>query len=80
MLHPSHGGCAGTNHAADFEISDPRVAYVQPAQAVALTIVDLLCDDAREARRILGAYRAPMTHDAYLQHMRGLARTDRFDY
>jgi amidohydrolase len=80
MLHPSHGGCRGTNHAADFEISDPRIAYVQPAQAVASTIVDLLCDDAREARRILGAYQAPMTHDAYLRHMRGLARTERFDY
>src|SRR5204862_79959 len=40
MLHPSHGGCSGTNHAADFLVSDHYVAYVQPAKAVAHTIVD----------------------------------------
>lgn len=73
MLHPSHGGCRGTNHAADFEISDPYVAYVQPAKAIAHTIVDLLADDAREARRILSAYRAPMSRPQYLAHMRALA-------
>jgi len=80
MLHPSHGGCRGTNHAADFEIANPQVAYVQPAKAVAHTIVDLLSDDAAEARRILSQYRAPMTKDQYLSHMRGLARSERFDY
>jgi amidohydrolase len=73
MLHPGHGGCRGTNHAADFEISDARVAYVQPATAIAHTIVDLLSDDAAEARRILSAYRPPMTRERYLAHMRGLA-------
>ncbi|HEY3058773.1 MAG TPA: amidohydrolase, partial [Chloroflexota bacterium] len=78
MLHPSHGGCRGTNHAADFEIADPLVAYVQPAKAIAHTIVDLLSNDAAEARRILAGHRPPMTKDQYLQHMRGLAQTVRF--
>ena len=80
MLHPSHGGCKGTNHAADFEIADPLVAYVQPAKAIAHTIVDLLSNDAAEARRILAGYRAPMTRDQYLAHMRGLAGTARYDH
>jgi amidohydrolase len=73
MLHPSHGGCRGTNHAADFEIDDPYVAYVQPAKAIAHTIVDLLADDAAEARRVLHGFRPRMTRANYLTHMRGLA-------
>jgi hypothetical protein len=76
MLHPSHGGCAGTNHAADFVVSDPYVAYVQPAKAVAHTIVDLLADDAAEARRVLGAFKPRMSRDEYLAHMRALQRTE----
>ena len=53
VLHPSHGGCVGTNHAADFQIHDPDVAYVTPAKAMAWTIVDLLSDDATQARQVL---------------------------
>ena len=42
VLHPTHGGCAGVNHAASFRITDPQVAYVRPAIALAWTIADLL--------------------------------------
>jgi hypothetical protein len=80
MLHPSHGGCRGTNHAADFEIADAYVAYIQPAKAIAHTIVDLLRDDAAEARRILAGYQAPMTRDGYLAHMRGSYQRSAFSY
>ncbi len=79
MLHPSHGGCKGTNHAADFFIEDPNVAYVQPAKAVAHTIVDLLTDNGVEARRVLQAFQPRMSREQYLQHMRGLARTQRYE-
>jgi metal-dependent amidase/aminoacylase/carboxypeptidase family protein len=78
VLHPGHGGCSGTNHAADFLIADPYVAYVQPAKAVAHTIVDLLADGAAEAQRVLREFTAKMTRQEYLAHMRALAGTERF--
>jgi amidohydrolase len=78
MLHPSHGGCVGTNHAADFEIQDPAIAYLKPATALAWTIVDLLSDDAAHARQVLGSFQPRLTRDAYLAYMRGLARTERY--
>jgi amidohydrolase len=78
MLHPGHGGCTGTNHAADFLIDDPNVAYVVPAKAVAQTVVDLLTNDAAEARRVLRAFKPRMSKGQYLSHMRGLARVERF--
>ena len=78
VLHPSHGGCSGTNHAADFLIADPQVAYIQPAKAMAWTIVDLLSNDAAEARRVLASFKPRMTRDQYLAHMRSLARTESY--
>lgn len=78
VLHPSHGGCSGTNHAADFLIADPLVAYVQPAKAMAWTVVDLLANDAVEAQRVLRTFKPKMTRDQYLAHMRTLSRTERY--
>jgi amidohydrolase len=80
VLHPSHGGCTGTNHAADFAIADLQAAYVTPAKALAWTIVDLLAEKAAEARRVLSNFRPRLTREQYLAHMRGLARTDRTAY
>jgi len=73
VLHPSHGGCSGTNHAADFHIADPQVAYIQPAVAMAWTIIDLLSDGATEARRVLSSFTPRLTKAEYLTHVRGLA-------
>jgi amidohydrolase len=79
VLQPSHGGCVGTNHAADFEIADPRPAYVTPAKAIAWTVVDLLHGDAREARHVLEAFRPRLTKAQYFETMRGLSRVETFD-
>lgn len=79
VLHPSHSGCSGTNHAADFRVSDPLTAYITPAKAMACTIVDLLADDAAAAHQVLADYKPRFTRDQYLAHMRGLARVERHD-
>lgn len=78
VLHPSHGGCVGTNHAADFQIQDPEVAYVAPAKAMAWTIVDLLADNAAHAQQVIHHFQPRLTRATYLAHMRSLARTERY--
>ena len=78
VLHPSHGGCVGTNHAADFQIQDPDVAYLSPAKAMAWTIVDLLADNAAHAQQVLHHFQPRLTRATYLAHMRSLARTERY--
>jgi len=78
VLHPSHGGCTGINHAADFQVHDLDVAYVVPAKAMAWTIVDLLSDNAAQARQVLANFQPRLTREAYLAYMRGLARTERY--
>ncbi|MBV8074489.1 MAG: amidohydrolase [Candidatus Eremiobacteraeota bacterium] len=77
VLHPSHGGCAGENHTIDFKITDPNVAYVLPAKALASTIVDLLADGAAEARRVMASFKPKLSRDDYLATMRAFTRVER---
>jgi hypothetical protein len=66
-------------HGDDFTIVDRDVAYLAPAKAMAMTIVDLLADDARRARHVLDDYRPRMEKAEYLRFMRGLARQERIE-
>lgn len=68
------GGTRGTGHGADYFIADPEMAYITPAKAAAMTIIDLLAGGAERGRQVLAAYDPPMTRDGYLAFMRGLAR------
>jgi amidohydrolase len=79
VLHPYMGGASGSGHGADYAITDPRLAYVEPAKQLALMAIDLLWGDAGEARRILGEFEPRMTREEYLAFQRGLARRERFD-
>ncbi|MEW6399536.1 MAG: amidohydrolase [Bacillota bacterium] len=57
-IHPSIGGVAGRAHARDFRVVDPEMAYVVPAQAMAMTVVDLLAGEAAVASGILADFRS----------------------
>jgi len=78
-LHPYMGGATGMTHAANFQITDPQLAYLAPAKALALTAVDLLWGNAETARDILARYKPRMTKTEYLAFQRGLKRRDLFD-
>jgi amidohydrolase len=65
-------GCTGTGHGADFRISDYDLAYIIPAKVAVMTIIDLLCNDADQARSILAAYKPAMTLSQYLCFIRSL--------
>jgi metal-dependent amidase/aminoacylase/carboxypeptidase family protein len=79
LVHPSAGGCSGLMHGADFAIVDRELAYLNPARAMAMTVIDLLADGATQARRLLDGYRPALTRAQYLELMRGLAREERFE-
>ena len=72
VLHPCVGGAKGSLHTAQFEVVDYEAAAVLPAKLMAMCVVDLLADDAREARRVKAAYKPNMTKAEYLKMMAGL--------
>ncbi|OWZ84119.1 amidohydrolase [Natranaerobius trueperi] len=71
-IHPYVGGVEGKAHARDYKITDPTMAYVIPAKAMACMIIDLLWDDAREAKNIKEYYQPQYTKEDYLKMWRSL--------
>ncbi|MBV9135096.1 MAG: hypothetical protein JO318_20480 [Chloroflexi bacterium] len=77
-VHPYAGGASGAGHGADYRIDDYRKAVLNPAKVMAMTAIDLLADDAREAKRIKAEFKPQMTKDAYLSYLRRLSTTTLF--
>ena len=77
-LQPYNGGASGAAHGADYTITDPDVFYLNPAKTMAMTVVDLLYDDAQVAKGILGAGEPPMTREDYLAFLRKMSRVEEY--
>ncbi|MDA1258925.1 MAG: peptidase dimerization domain-containing protein, partial [Chloroflexi bacterium] len=81
VLHPYVAAADGTGHGIDYIISDYRRAVVDSAITLALTVVDLLSDNAAKAREVLATHSPAMTRSEYVKsqvdrlrkvHYRGL--------
>jgi amidohydrolase len=66
-LHPFIKAGKGKLHTEDFVIEDPQLAYVESAKGMAMTVVDLLYDGAREGLSIKADYKARYTKEEYLK-------------
>lgn len=73
-LHPFIGGVTGELHTREFKVVDKELAYLLPAKLIALTLIDLLYDDARQAREILNNFTPSMTKSEYLKLQQGLSK------
>lgn len=67
VIQPTMGGFQGQAHSKEFEIVDQEAAYILPAKAMAMTIIDLLSDDAREGLEIKDEFEPMYTKETYLQ-------------
>ena len=70
MAEVKAGGFHGTFHTPSHRVADEELAYVVPAKAMAMAVVDLLADNARVARGILADFKATMTKAQYLAYLR----------
>jgi len=73
-LHPYGAGVSGRAHAPDFRVVDPDLAYIRPAEAVALTVIDLLAQGAARAEAVVREARPAMSREEYLAFARSLFR------
>lgn len=60
-------GSSGNVHGADFEIIDKEMAYIIPAKAIAMTIVDLLENNANEGEKIINNNHPVFTKEEYIE-------------
>lgn len=74
-LHPFIGGITGNLHTRDFKIVDKDTAYILPAKAMAITVIDLLFDGASIAKSIKENFKPAMTKEEYLAYLEENSRT-----
>lgn len=77
-IHPFAGGASGTSHGDDYLIEDYRLAVLNPAKVMAMTVVDLLADGAARAREVLAKHKPAMTKQEYLELMESLRKEEEF--
>ena len=65
-IHPYTGGATGMGHGADYQIEDYEQAVINPAKAMAMTVIDLLADRAVGAKEVTAKSTPPMTKEQYL--------------
>ena len=52
VIQPTVTGFSGAAHSKDFRITDKNLAYILPAKLMAVTVIDLLAEDARRGKEI----------------------------
>lgn len=70
VLNFTFGGFEGKLHGADFKIMDEELAYIKPAKLLALTTYRLLCDQAKEAKKICREFKPVFNKETYCQYIR----------
>ena len=70
-IHPFIGGTNGLLHSKDFEVVDFDAAALLPGKCFAMVVVDLLTDNASEAKTILSNYKPALTKEAYIKKLDG---------
>lgn len=68
------GGVSGSAHSASFKVVDPYTAYVLPAQIAALTVYDLLTDNAQKAKEIKKSFIPKLTKEEYIRYMDSITK------
>ncbi len=65
------GGFAGNIHGSDFRIADNEMAYIIPTKAIAMSIYDLLMNDAQLTKHVTDKFTPIYTKDEYISKWLG---------
>ncbi len=67
VVHPWVGCVTGALHGSDYVVSDEDTAYVKTPEVMAMTIIDLLWDDAEAADKICREFKPVFTKETYIE-------------
>ena len=77
--HPYIWGATGVGHGNDYLLESKVDVYINMAKLLAMPAIDLLADEAGEARGILDRSRPKLSVEEYLEFNRNLNASERFD-
>jgi len=66
IVHPYTKAATGTGHGTDYVIQDYEQAVINPAKAMAMSVIDLLYGDAEKGKEIISKSQPNMTKEQYL--------------
>lgn len=66
VIQPTMGGFKGQAHSREFEIVDKEAAYILPAKAMAMSVIDLLYNGAAAGNRIKENFIPKYSKEQYL--------------
>ena len=78
-VHPYTAGAEGPGHSSEYLVTDYRQAVVNPAKIMAMSVIDLLSDNATKARQVTSSFRPAMTRTSYLNFQRQRAEVLEYD-
>ena len=78
VIHPYVTAATGTSHGVDYMIEDYYSAVITSASAMAMTVIDLLAEDAAKAKNVLKESKPPMTREQYVSVQRSRMRVTRY--
>lgn len=73
-IHPWLGCVSGALHSKDYKVADFHAAYIKSAQALAMTVIDLLYGEAETAEKIVTEHKPILTKEEYLQFLDSINR------
>lgn len=73
-IEPTIYGATGTGHGSDYMMTDKEMCYTIPAELMAMTVIDLLWDDAANARRIMKSFKPEIKKQDYVRAWERLLR------
>jgi len=78
-IHPLAGGVVGTIHSHDYLVENYETAVLNPAKAMAMTVIDLLADNAAKGKEVLAKSKPRMTKQEYLDFMESLLTEEDYE-
>jgi len=79
-LHPQIGGATGTLHAEDFACTNTAHLYGNAAKCLAMTVIDLLSNEAAAAREVVSSFVPAMSRTDYVERLRKLSVIREYDF
>ena len=70
-IHPYVGGVDGALHTRQFKVINYQAAAILPAKLLAMTVIDLLAEQAQQARRVLAGFTPKLTKQQYIALLQG---------
>lgn len=74
VVHPWVGCVKGVLHGASYNFDNKEAGLKKTAKVLAMTIIDLLADDAQEAQRICDNFKPVLTKHSYCEYMDSISK------